>query len=410
MKVEKSNRSTIAYSFIIIGLIIGGAIGFGLGYLIYTPQINSLNSKVTNLQTSVTNLQNSLNNSSVTLQNSLITLASNSPPFAIGAAGTLTYAFGSVLNTFERQYPSIKVAPPLFEGSTLVAQLENTTQEFSLEAAADTTAMPSVLFPTLANYEIAFGQTQMVIIVNLESPAGLQLYNMWQDVQNLTPMSAQWNQTWQQMFTLIALNSSTVVGVSNPFTDPSGYQAAGMIRLAGLTFFGNVTYLYNAIYNNPSKYVMENTETNLIPLMQTQHIDFVISAYMSNAIPQVGNSTQTNLAYITLPNLVNLGVLSDLSYYHLANFNYTELGTTESFVVNPVIYTVTIPTSSTNAAAAALFIQTLFSQTGQSILEQNGITPLSPGIVYGNYTSVPSLIQTLVTPVNATYSSLFPGS
>jgi molybdate/tungstate transport system substrate-binding protein len=396
MKSEKSNRSTKVYSFLIIGIIIGCAIGFGVGYLTYTSQINSLNSKITNLQTS--------------FNNSLITLASNSPPFAIGAAGTLKYAFSSILSTFEGQYPSIKVAPPLFEGSSLVAQLENTTQEFSLEAAADTTAMPSVLFPNLANYEIAFGQTQMVIIVNLESPAGLQLYNMWKDVQGLPVMSTQWNQTWQQMFTLIAINSSTIVGVSNPFTDPSGYQAAGMIRLAGLTFFGNVTYLYNAIYNNPSKYYMANTETNLVTFIQTQHIDFIISAYLSNAIPQVGNSTQTNLAYITLPDLVNLGVLSDLSYYQLANFNYTELGTTESFVVNPVIYTVTIPTSSTNAAAAALFIQTLFSQTGQSILEQNGITPISPGIVYGNYTSIPSLIESFVTPVNATYSTLFPGS
>jgi molybdate/tungstate transport system substrate-binding protein len=266
--------------------------------------------------------------------------------------------------------------------------------------------MPSVLFPKLANYEIAFGQTPMVIIVNLQSSAGLQLYNMWKDVQGLTAMSTQWNQTWQQMFTLIAINSTTIVGVSNPFTDPSGYQAAGMIRLAGLTFFRNVSYLYDAIYNNPSKYIMANTETNLVTLMQTQHIDFITSAYESNAIPQTAN--KTNLAYITLPDLVNLGVLSDTSYYNEANFDYTELGTTKSFVVNPVIYCVTIPTASTNSAAATLFIQTLFSQTGQNTLTKNGITPLLPAIVYGDYASIPSLIQPSTVQVNATYSALFP--
>jgi molybdate/tungstate transport system substrate-binding protein len=392
--MENRNRSTIAYSFIIIGILIGAAIGFGVGYLTYVPQINSLNSKVTNLQ--------------ISYNDSLITLASNSPPFAIGAAGTLKYAFGSVLDTFEKLYPSITVAPPLFEGSGAVAQTENTTKQFSLEAAADTTTMPSVIFPHLANYEIAFGQTQMVIIVNLESSAGLQLYNMWKGVQELTTMSTQWNQTWQQMFTLIALNSSTKVGISDPFTDPSGYQAAGMIRLAGLTFFGNISRLYDAIYDNPSKYYKASTETTLVTLMQTQHIDFITSAYLSNAIPQTGNSTQTGLAYITLPDAINLRVLSDLSYYHQANFNYTELGTTKSFIINPVIYTLTIPTLSTNAAAATLFIQTLFSQTSQSILKQNGITPISPGIVYGNYASIPSLIKPLATLVNATYSSLFP--
>jgi molybdate/tungstate transport system substrate-binding protein len=186
-----------------------------------------------------------------------------------------------------------------------------------------------------------------------------------------------------------------------------------MIRLAGLTFFGNISYLYDAIYDNPSKYLMRNTETNLVPLVQTDHIDFIISAYESNAIPQTGNSTQTHLAYITLPDAVNLGVLSDLSYYHLANFslspaNFSLATSTESFVVNPVIYCVTIPIPSTNAAAADLFIQTLFNKSGQSILEQYGITPFLPGIVYGNYNAVPSPIELLTIPVNATYSSLFP--
>jgi molybdate/tungstate transport system substrate-binding protein len=394
MTSEKPKRSTMVYAFLVIGIVIGAFIGFGLGYLTYQSQINSLNTKVTNLQTS--------------LQNSLVGLASNSKPFAVGAAGTLTYAFGSVLSTFEAQYPSITVAPPLFEGSSLVAQEENLTQSLSLEAAADTTAMPSVLFPNLANYEIAFGQTQMVIIVNLQSSGGLELYNMWNAAKGLTVNSTAWTQAWQQMFTLIAINSSTVVGVSNPFTDPSGFQAAGMIRLAGLTFFGNVTYLYDAIYNNPSKYVMENSEDDLVPLMQTDHIDFITSAYESNAIPQTAN--QTSLAWITLPTSVNLGVLSNTPYYNNANFSYTELGATEQFVVNPVIYCVTIPTVSTNSAAATLFIQTLYSKTGQSILEQYGITPFVPGIVYGSDTSVPSLIQPYTTPVNSTYLSQFTGA
>ena len=224
MTVEKRKLSTMTYAFLIIGLLIGVAIGFSIGYFTDQSQISSLNTKVANLQTSETN--------------SLVSLASSGKPFAVGAAGTLTYAFGSELTAFEKQYPSITVAPPLFEGSGLVAQEENLTQSLSLEAAADTTAMPTVLFPNLANYEIAFGQTQMVIIVNLQSSAGKELYNMWTAAKGLTVNSTAWTTAWQNMFTLIALNTTTTVGVSNPFTDPSGFQAAGMIRLAGLTFFG----------------------------------------------------------------------------------------------------------------------------------------------------------------------------
>ncbi len=88
----------MAYTLIIIGILVGAAVGFGVGYLAYVPQINSLNSKVTNLQ--------------VSYNDSIITLASNSPPFFIGAAGTLKSTIGTVLSTFEKLYPTITVAPP----------------------------------------------------------------------------------------------------------------------------------------------------------------------------------------------------------------------------------------------------------------------------------------------------------
>ncbi|MGA2523880.1 MAG: substrate-binding domain-containing protein [Candidatus Bathyarchaeia archaeon] len=398
MTVEKRELSTMMYAFLVIGLLIGVALGFSVGYLTNQSQISSLNKKVSNLQTSETS--------------SLVSLASNGKPFAVGAAGTLTYAFGKELANFEALYPSITVAPPLFEGSGLVAQEENLTQSLSLEAAADTTAMPSVLFPNLANYEIAFGQTQMVIIVNLKLSGGLELYNMWNAAKGLAVNSTAWTTAWKNMFNLIAINSTTVVGVSNPFTDPSGFQAAGMIRLAGLTFFGNVTYLYDAIYNNPSKYYMTNSEDDLVPLMQTQHIDFITSSYESNAIPQTNSTSTPGLAWITLPTAVNLGVLAGTPYYNKANFAYTELGTTENFVVNPVVYCVTIPTVSTNSAAATLFIQNLYTKTGQSILEQYGITPFSQGIVYpaASASNVPSVLKPYTTPVNSTDLSQFAGA
>ncbi len=66
-------------------------------------------------------------------------------------------------------YPGITIAPAMFKGSGEVAHTEATTQQFSVVASADTTTIPSVLFPNYTNYEIAFGITQMVIIVNLNT-------------------------------------------------------------------------------------------------------------------------------------------------------------------------------------------------------------------------------------------------
>lgn len=377
---KRGRRMTIA--MLIIGLLIGGLFGSLLTYY-YAP------SKTSSPSTP-----------------SLYTAASSSP-FSIGAAGTLQYAWGTLTNnTFEKLYPNIKVAQ-LYEGSGSVATTEVATKQFSIEAAADTSVIPTDLFQNITNYEIAFGQTSVAIILDTATSSGASVYSLWKTAQTETPMSSQWNSTWQQIFTTIALDSNTVVGVSNPFTDPSGFQGAGMLRLAGLAFFGDVNKLYNAVYSNPSKYKMEDTETDLVTLVQTGQVDFVTSAYLSNAIPQT--SGVSNLAYITLPDFINLGSVSEINYYYQGNFNYTESGTTQSYVLNPVTYCLTIPTPSTNPDAAILYVETLFSPEGAATLESYGITPLLPAIVYGNDNSVPSPILPFTTPVNSTDSDLFTG-
>jgi len=378
---ERAHGRRMSIVWLIIGLLIGALFGSLLTYY-YVPSKTSTST-------------------------SSIYASASSTPFSIGAAGTLTYAWGTLTNnTFEKLYPNIKVAQ-LYEGSGAVATTEVATKQFSIEAAADTSVIPSNLFQNITDYEIAFGQTQMVIILDTATASGASVYSQWQTAQTETPMSSQWNSTWQQIFTTIALDSNTVVGVSNPFTDPSGFQGAGMLRLAGLAFFGSVTKLYDAVYNNPSKYKMEDTETDLVTLVQTGQVDFVISAYKSNAIPQTKGVA--NLAYITLPDFINLGAVSEINYYYLGNFSYTESGTTQSYVLNPVTYCLTIPKPSTNPNAAILYVETLFSPAGAATLESYGITPLNPGLVYGNDNSVPSILLPFTTPVNSTDSVLFTG-
>jgi len=332
--------------------------------------------------------------------------------FTVGAAGTLKFAFGKLINLLSEYNAGLSVGTPMFKGSGEVAQNENTTKEFSIVASADTTTIPSVLFPNVANYEIAFGVTQMVIIVDLQTASGRQVYSLWKESQNMQPLSSQWNQTWKEIFSIIAVNPSIVVGVSNPFTDPSGYQAQCVLKLAGLSFFNNVSYLYDSVYNNPSKYQMRNTETDLLTLMATNNsISFILSAYMSNALPQTESyqSEGYNITYITLPPLINLGNLSYVNYYHNVNVTWSELGQTKTFTCNPVVYTITIPKYAPNPQAAINFILLLYSPQGQQVLKNYGIQPIVPGVVYGNYSSVPSIIKPFVIPINQTnLMSIFP--
>jgi len=382
---------------VMVALVVGVAAGYGVA-IAHTHAATYTTTVTSTTTTTVTS-------TSV----SATTPTPSTQPFVVGAAGTLKFAFTDVLNVMKSMYPSLTIGQPYFKGSGEVAGYELTTNQLSVIASADTTTIPSVLFThNYTDYEIAFGITQMVIIVNLNTTAGQEVYNLWKEAQGYVPLSAQWNDTWRRIFTIIALNSSTIVGVSNPFTDPSGYQAMCMVKLAGLTFFNNASYLFDAIYGHSGKYMMRNTEVDLLTLMSAGQVQFILSAYTSNAIPQTRIYKGT--AYITLPPMVNLGNLSYVNYYHQVNVTWTEVGETKTFICNPVVYTVTIPYNAPNPTAALYFLLLLYSPIGQRILEENGIQPIVPGIVYGNYGSVPAALRPFTAPVSQypQYASIFP--
>jgi len=382
---------------VMVALVVGVAAGYGVA--IAHTHVATYTTTVTSTTTTT------VTSTSV----SATTPTPSTQPFVVGAAGTLKFAFTDVLNVMKSMYPSLTIGQPYFKGSGEVAGYELTTNQLSVIASADTTTIPSILFThNYTDYEIAFGITQMVIIVNLNTTAGQEVYNLWKEAQGYVPLSAQWNDTWRRIFTIIALNSSTIVGVSNPFTDPSGYQAMCMVKLAGLTFFNNASYLFDAIYGHSGKYMMRNTEVDLLTLMSAGQVQFILSAYTSNAIPQTHIYKGT--AYITLPSMVNLGNLSYVNYYHQVNVTWTEVGETRTFICNPVVYTVTIPYNAPNPTAALYFLLLLYSPTGQRILEENGIQPIVPGIVYGNYGSVPAALRPFTVPVSQypQYASIFP--
>ncbi len=190
--------------WLVIGLIVGLVVGIAIGYAVMPP-------KVVTKTVTVTKYVNVTTPPVTTTANTTTTVST--APFAVGAAGTLKFAFGDILNVMQSMYPTITIAPPaMFKGSGEVAHTEATTQQFSVVASADTTTIPSVLFPpNYTNYEIAFGITQMVIIVDLNTTAGQEVYQLWQQAQSYPPMSAQYNETWQEIWQIIALTQAQLL-------------------------------------------------------------------------------------------------------------------------------------------------------------------------------------------------------
>ncbi len=74
-----------------------------------------------------------------------------------------------------------------------------------------------------------------------------------------------------------------------------------------------------------------------------------------------------------------------------------------------MVYTITVPFQAPNKQAAEYFLLLLYSPIGQKILEENGIVPIIPGIVYGNYSAVPNAIKPFVAPLSQypQYASIF---
>jgi molybdate/tungstate transport system substrate-binding protein len=183
---------------------------------------------------------------------------------------------------------------------------------------------------------------------------------------------------WSQIIT----RQGVVVGVSNKETDPSGYNAIFMLELAGLQYYHNSTYLYDQVYdtkNAAKELVIVPTETYLDAQLETGAVDYVLS-YSSEAISH-------KLQYIDPGPQVNLSNLTLADWY--AKVNVTVNG--GEVTGAPILYDVTIPSSSPDQNMAITFLKALFSPMGQQILHTSGLTPLNPLYIY-NQPAVPTSV------------------
>jgi molybdate/tungstate transport system substrate-binding protein len=187
---------------------------------------------------------------------------------------------------------------------------------------------------------------------------------------------------WYQVVT----RPGVIVGVSNKDTDPSGSQAIFMVKLAGLLYYGNSSYIYDQLYVTKAakhELIVVPTETTLDAQLETGAVDYVLT-YSSEAISH-------KLQYLNLDPKVNLSNLTLAEWY--SQVNVTAEGKLTKGA--PILYDLTIPSNSPDPTMGAAFIKDLFSSQGQAILESTGLRPLNPVYIY-NQAAVPSdIIQAI---------------
>jgi molybdate/tungstate transport system substrate-binding protein len=286
----------------------------------------------------------------------------------IDAAGTLQVPFNGIVNNVVRpQYPTLSYNY-IFEGSRLAKnEITEANKSFDIFASADYRIIPEDLIPSYASWYIIFASNSMTVMYRNQS----------RYANEITPTN------WYQVIT----QPGVIVGVSNKDTDPSGSQAIFMIKLAGLLYYGNSSYIYDQLYVTKAanhELIVVPTETTLDAQLETGAVDYVLT-YSSEAISH-------KLQYLNLDPKVNLSNLTLANWYSQVNVTAEGKLTTGA----PILYDITIPSNSPDPTMGDAFIKSLFSSEGQTILSSSGLRPLNPVYVY-NQSAVPSDIIQAIT-------------
>ena len=178
--------------------------------------------------------------------------------------------------------------------------------------------------------------------------------------------------------------SGVRLGRTDPILDPKGYNTLFMFQLA------------EKYYNQPglTQKILGSTENTSQIFPEEELVARLGSGQLDAGIFYLNEVKQQNLPYITLPSQINLGDPSLASTY--AQASWTNPKTSKVVKGAPIVYTITIPSTSKNKAGAIAFVNFLLSSQGQGILSGNGVLS-TPVTASGDKAAIPQQLQQYVS-------------
>jgi molybdate/tungstate transport system substrate-binding protein len=170
------------------------------------------------------------------------------------------------------------------------------------------------------------------------------------------------------------------LGRTDPLLDPKGYNTLFLFQLA------------ERYYNQPglSQKILGGNENTSQVFPEEELVARLGSGQLDAGIFYLNEVKQANIPYISLPAQINLGDTSMRSSY--AQATWTNPKTNKVVKGAPIVYTLTIPSTSKNKDGAIAFANFLLSSQGQNILASNGV--LSTKITAsGDKTAIPQQLQ-----------------
>ncbi len=259
-------------------------------------------------------------------------------------AGSLSVPLRQICRDFGREYPNVKVLCEAAGSRMCARKITELDRRCDVIASADYTVIDNLLIPSYASWNIKFAGNEMVIAFGADSNReDLINKNNWRD---------------------ILLTDDVIFGRSDPNSDPCGYRAVLVIKLAEKLYAR--PGLAAEMLAKDKRYIRPK-ETDLLALLQVGVLDYIF-IYRSVA-------EQHALRYLLLPDRINLKETELTDFYKSASVCVTGKKP-GSFVIkagSPIVYGVTIPNNAPNPEAALEFLKFLLdAERGGATLEKNG--------------------------------------
>lgn len=286
-------------------------------------------------------------------------------------AGSLGLPFRNLLRAFKQANPGVTTAQESAGSLESARKLTELGKIPDILALADYAIFPKLLIPGQVDWYVNFATNALVLAYRDESQGAFEIdtHNWWR----------------------ILLRNGIRTGRSDPTLDPAGYRTLMAWQLAE-RFYHQPTLATQFKNASPPRY-MRPKEADLTALLQLGEFDYIWT-YASIA-------RTSGFRAVALPPEINLGDPALAESYAQAVVTVPgpsrAKGDTVQFRGEPIVYALSIPRHAPHPEVAEAFLRFVFSQEGQRILAEAGLTPMTPPTL-GGPGEPPLSLRGLFTP------------
>jgi molybdate/tungstate transport system substrate-binding protein len=269
-------------------------------------------------------------------------------------AASITRPMRAVLDSFSAR-TGTRYAQESASSLELVRKLTELHSVPDVLALADPDLFPALLEPEFTSWDALFGRNRIVLAYTPRSRGASDL-----------PRGRWWE---------VLERPGVQVGRSDPSTDPSGYRTLLVWQLAA-RHYGIPDLEARMLRAAPARNVRPR-EADQVALLQAGELDYIWTYESLAAL--------MSLPYLKLPDAVDLGNMADSTAYSAASTRVLgkRAGDTITVRGRPILFGLTIPHASANAAVAERFVAYLLSAEGRRILRRTRFDALETPILRG---------------------------